>query len=161
MLIVGILILIAGAAYGGYYYGQKNEKKQAAKQVAAAQSAVAANLPAVTPVETLRNFMGNFFFDNNFASNGFQQSASLTVPLINAIISGQSQQISAVQAIFCTNALPVTVSFSTDPLTQFSTNTNVTANQVFKDGSKISATYNMILNNGRWQIDQITCPKSN
>ena len=160
MAVIGIIALVAAAAYGGYYMGQKKGKQQAAKAVATAQASVASNLPAVTPVETLRNFMGNFYFDTNFASNGYQQSASLTVPLINTIISKQSQQISAGTIFFCSNSedLPNTVSFNTEPLSQFSTSTTVTASERYKTGSTISSTYAMTLNNGRWQIYQISCP---
>jgi len=160
MMIVGAILIIAAAAYGGYYLGQKNEKQKATKAVTAAQSSAAANLPAVTPVETLRNFMGNFYFDNNFSSTGFQQSASLTVTLINTVISKQSQQITVGRIFFCTdsNVLPTTVSFNPEPLSQFSTNTTVTATERFKNSPDISPSYGMVLNNGRWQIYQISCP---
>lgn len=157
-MVIIVVVLLGVAGYGGYYLGQKNQKSRDAKSSASGPSQVISQLPVVTPVETLRSFLGNFFFDNNFVSNGYQQSASLTPALISTLMNNQSQQISVPKSIFCSEAVPITVSFSPTPLTQFSTSAVVVSTEVYKTGPNIMPSYDLVLNNGRWQIDRVTCP---
>src|SRR5438270_851472 len=106
LVFLALIILAGGAAYGGYYYGHKNGLKQGKQSVESSPPPppISSQLPAVTPVETLRNFLGNFFFDTNFINSGYQQSPSLTQNLIAKASDNQRRQISVAQTFFCANA---------------------------------------------------------
>lgn len=163
LISVAILALVGGAGYGGYHYGyQKAEKKAAQNTTNTVQPTVTptSQLPAVTPVETLRNFLGNFFFDSNFIASGYQQSPSLTQSLIDTVNANQRRQISVTQSFFCSQKIPTTVSFSPQQLAENATTTTVGATEKFQTGPDNAPSYDFVLANGRWQINQVTCPSA-
>ncbi|HZP55542.1 MAG TPA: hypothetical protein VFB03_02100 [Candidatus Saccharimonadales bacterium] len=164
-LIIAAFILLIIFAGAGYWYGHKTGVRAGlaqADQSGSSQSTSlqsASQLPAVTPIETLRNFLGNFFFDSNFVSNGYQQSPSLTPNMISIATTNQNRQVTVYKTFMCTEGLPATISFSAQPLDPNTTSATVTATETLQDKKTVSPSYSLTLADGRWKIDSVNCPQ--
>jgi hypothetical protein len=153
-----ILVLMAAAGYGGYKYGHQKgvDSVDKAEAVIAATSS---KLPAVTPLETTRNVISNFYSsDTAFVKIGYQDSRDLSTTFIGTINDNQRKQISIAKAFFCVDEVPQSMSFTPEPIADNATTTVVKAEATLKDSSKVKPSYVLIIQDDRWKINSVTCP---
>lgn len=163
LLVLLVAALIAGSLFAGYKTGYKKGQDSADQTpVSVQQTQIPLDtnnkLPAVTPLETLRNFLGNFYFDANIIKGGYKDSPSITKKLVDKVAENERRQISVVKSFFCSDTLPSTVSFNAQAIADGSTTANVGTEETFQDDTTLKPSYSFVLVDDRWKVDSVSCP---